>query len=117
VVKTALVELPVEEPEPEQIVAELFAKEPFTADAVKGGEHAGLEQLFRRNAAATSLGIKFIKQRGEFFQNNVHLAFDGAQRMVRRHALVEVDDRQKVRLGLRFSTHPRADVQLIQQLQ
>jgi len=37
VVETALVELPVEKPEPEQIVAELLAKQPFTADAVKGG--------------------------------------------------------------------------------
>jgi hypothetical protein len=37
--------------------------------------------------------------------------------MACRHALVEINDRQKVRLGLRFSTHPIADVQLIQSLQ
>ena len=105
VVETAFGELPVQKPKPEQIVTELFTKEPFTADAVKGGEHAGLEQLFGRNAGAAVVGIEIVKQRGELFQDDVHLAFDGAQRMIRRHALVEIDDRQKVRLGLEFSTH------------
>lgn len=67
VIEAAFVELPVEEPKPEQIVAELFAKEPLTADAVKGGQHAGFEPLFGRDAAPAFLGIEFIKQRGEFF--------------------------------------------------
>jgi hypothetical protein len=30
--------------------------------------------------------------------------------MIRRHALVEVDEYQKVRLGLRFSTHAVSDI-------
>ena len=109
VVETACGELAVQKPEPEQMVAELFAKKPFTADAVKGGEHAGLEPWFGRNAAATIRSIEFIKQWGEFFQDGIHLALDGAERMVCGHTLVEVDDRQKVRLGLRFSTHALSD--------
>ena len=110
VVETAFVELPVQKPKPEQIVAELLAKEPFAAHAVKGAQHARLEQLLRRNAVAPGVGVKFVKQRGEFFQDGVHLAFDGAQRMLRRHTLVEVDDRQKVRLSLRFSAHALSDI-------
>jgi hypothetical protein len=66
--------------------------------------------LFGRNARASILGIEFVKERGEFFEDGIHLAFDGAQRMVGRHALVEVDDRQKVRRGLRFSTHACSDL-------
>ncbi len=105
VVETAFTELPVEEPKPEQIVAELVAEEPLAADAVKGGQHAGLKQLFRRDAATTILGIEIIEERRKFAQDGVDLPLDGTERMVRRHALVEIDNRQKVRLGLRFSTH------------
>ena len=71
----------------------------------KGGQHTRLEQLLRRNAVAPDVGIKFVKQRRELLQNRVHAALDGAQRMVGGHGGVEVDDRQKVRLSLRFSTH------------
>ena len=105
VVEAAFGKLTVQEPEPEQIVAELFAEQAFTADAVEGGEHSGLEQLLRRNAGTSQFLIEVIEQRREFFENRVHSALDGAQRMIRRHALVEVDHRQKVRLSLRFSTH------------
>ena len=110
VVETAFVELPVQKPEPEQIVAELLAKQPFTADAVKGGQHAGFEQLLGRDAGAALVGVKLIKERGKLFQDGIHLAFDRAQRMVRRHTLVQVDDRQKFRLGLGFSTHALSDI-------
>ena len=43
VVEASFMELPIQKPEPKQIVAKLFAQEPFTADTVKGGEHAGFE--------------------------------------------------------------------------
>ena len=105
VVKAAFIELAVKEPKPKQIVTELFAEEPFTADAVKRGEHTGLEQLFGRNAATTFPGVKFIEKWGKLLENGVHPTLDRAQRMVGRDALVEIDDGQKVRLGLGFSTH------------
>ncbi len=110
VVETAFTEFPVEEPKPEQIVAELVAEEPLAADAVKGGQHSGLKQLFRRDAATTILGIEIIEERRKFTQNGVDMPLDGTERMVRRHALVEIDNRQKVRLGLRFSTHALSDI-------
>ena len=102
VVKAAFTELAVQEPKPKPIVTELFAEEPFTADAVKRGEHTGLEQLFGRNAATTFPGVKFVEKRGKLLENGVHPALDRAQRMVGRDALVEIDDGQKVRLGLGF---------------
>jgi hypothetical protein len=66
VVETACAELAVEEPEPEQIVAELFAEAPFAADTVQSGEPAGFEELFGRDADATVVGIEFGKG-GESF--------------------------------------------------
>ena len=105
VVEAAFGKFAVQKPEPKQIIGELLAKEPFAAHAVKGGQHTRLEQLLRRNAVAPDVGIKFVKQRRELLQNRVHAALDGAQRMVGGHGGVEVDDRQKVRLSLRFSTH------------
>jgi hypothetical protein len=105
VVKAAFAKLAVQKPEPEQMVTELFAEETLAADAIKRRQHPRLEQLFGRNAVAPALGVEFIEERREFFQDGVHAAFDGAQRMLLGHALVEVDHRQKVRLGLGFSAH------------
>ncbi len=104
-VEAAFVELAVEEPEPEQIVAELFAEEALAADGVKCREHAGLEQLLGRNAGTPEFFIEVVKQGREFLQHDIQMALDRTQRMFGRHAGVEVDDRQKVRLGLRFSAH------------
>ena len=103
-VEAALAVFAVQKPEPQEIVT-LFAEQPFTADTVQGRQHTGLEQLLRRNAAPAYGGVEFIKQRGELLQHGVHVALYGPQRMVRRHGGIEVNHRQKVRLGLRFSTH------------
>lgn len=104
VVEAALGKLPVQKPKPEQIVGELLA-----AHRVKGDEHAGLEELFGRNAGASLPSIELVKQGRELLEHDVHAALDLAQRMVGRHALVEIDDGQKLRLGLRFSTHACSD--------
>src|SRR5438309_210864 len=68
-------------------------------------DHASLEELLRRNAATTFLGIEVIEQRREFLEHRVDAALDGTKRMIRRYAGVEVDDRQEVRLSLRFAAH------------
>lgn len=105
VVKAAFAELPVQKPEPEQIVAELFAEEAFAAHGVEGGEHAGLEELLGRDAGPAQFLVELVEEGRELLEHEVHAALDGAQRMVGGHALVEVDDAQKVRLDLRFSAH------------
>jgi hypothetical protein len=105
VIEAAFGKLAVQKPEPEQIVTKLFAEEPFAAHTVEGGEDTGLEQLLRRNAGAAFAGIECVEQRRELLQNRIDAAFDGAQRMVHRHTGVEINDGQKVRLGLRFSAH------------
>jgi hypothetical protein len=105
VVEAAFAELPVQEPKPQEIVAELFAEQAFAAHAVERRQHPRLEQLLRRNRGRTVPGIKLVKQRRKLLQHGIHAALDGTQRMLGGHALVEVDDRQKVRLGLRFSAH------------
>src|SRR6266498_3913045 len=105
VVEATFAELPVEKPQPEQIVAQLFTKESFAAHTIESSEHAGLEQLLRRNTRRTILCVEIIEEGRKLFKNRVHSALDGAQRMVGWHALVQVDDRQEVRLSLRFSTH------------
>ena len=105
VVKAAFAELTVQEPEPEQIVAKLLAEEAFAAHGVEGGEHAGLEQLLGRDAGPAQFLVELVEEGRELLEHEVHTALDAAQRMVGGHALVEVDDGQEVRLGLRFSAH------------
>jgi hypothetical protein len=105
VVEAALAQFAVEEPEPEQIVAELLAEEPFAAHAVKGGEDAGLEQLLGRDAGAAVLLVKGVEEGRELFQNRIHVALDGAQRMVGGHSGVEVEDGEKLGLGLGLTAH------------
>ena len=117
VIEAAFAVFAVKEPEPEKIVAELFAEEPFAADTVKGGEHAGLEELLGRNTVAAFVGVEFVEERGELLEDGVHMALDRTQWMIGRHGGVEVDDRQKVRLGLCFSTHAIQDAHAITELQ
>ena len=105
VVETAFAELAVEEPEVEQIVAELLAEEPFTAHGVERREQPGLEQLLGRNAGAAILGIEIVEEGREFLEHRVHAALDRPQRMVSGDRRVEVDHGEKVRLNLRFSAH------------
>ncbi len=104
-VEAACAKLAVQKPEPEQIVAALLAEEPFAADAVEGGEHASLELLRGREGWRAVLGVELIEERRKLFENRVHVALDSAQRMIRRHAGVEVDDGQEVGLSLWFSAH------------
>ena len=110
VVKAAFAELAVEEPKPEEIVAELFAEAAFAADAVERGQHARLEELIGWDARAAGGGVEFGEERREFFQDGIHVRLDRAQRMVARHTLVQVDHRQKIRLGLNRSTHGSSDI-------
>ena len=65
VVEAALAELTIQEPEPEQIVAELFAEELLAAHGVERGQHAGLGPKFccaRRSRNARSLRSKKVWQ-------------------------------------------------------
>ena len=98
-VKTTLAELAVQEPKPEQVVAQLLAEEPFAAHTVEGGQDAGLEELFGRDAGAAFPGIEIVEQGRELLQHRVDAAFNGPERMVGGHEGVEMDDGQKVRLG------------------
>ena len=104
-VEAALTEFAIQKSEPEQIVAELFAEEPFAADGIERGQHARLEQLFRRNAGASQRLVEFVQERRALLQDRVHPPLDAAQRMIRRHAGIEVDHGQEVGLGLRSSAH------------
>src|ERR1700691_4757911 len=105
VVKAALGKLPVQKPEPEQIVGKLLAEQPLAAHGVERHEDAGLEQLLGRNAGPALLSIERVKQRRELLQDGIHVLLDGAQRMIDRHDGVEVDDGEEVRLSLCDSTH------------
>ena len=101
-VKAAFAELAVKEPKPEPMVAEWFGEDAFTADRVKGLEHAGLEPLFRRDAGAAQLLVEIVEQWRKLLEDGVHAPLDGPQGMLGGHTLVEVKDAQKVWLGLRF---------------
>jgi hypothetical protein len=105
VVKAAFAQLAVKKPEPEQIVAELLAKEPFAAHAIESGEYAGLEELFGRDTGTAVLLVEFVEEGREILEDRVHARLNRAQGMGGRHAAVEVDDGKEVGLSLRFSAH------------
>jgi uncharacterized repeat protein (TIGR03803 family) len=104
-----LVQFPIQKPQPEKIVGQLCAEEPLAAHRVEGHQDAALEQLLGRNRRPALLGIQLVKQGREPGEDLVHPCFDGAQRMVRGHALVQIEGGQELRLGLGFSTHGRSD--------
>lgn len=66
-IEGALAQLAVEEPEPEEIVAELLADGPFAAHAVEGGEDAVFEQLLRRDAGSAVVAGEVVEPGREFF--------------------------------------------------
>ena len=105
VVEATLTELTVQEPEPEQIVAQLLAKEPFAAHTIEGSQDARLEQLLRWDAGTPLAGIEFVEQGRELLQNCIHAALDSSQGMVSWDTVTEVYHGQEVGLGLRFSAH------------
>src|ERR1043166_2871528 len=110
VVEAAFVELAVKKPQPEQNVAELFAEQSLTAHAVEGREHTGFEQLLGRDAGWAKFLVEIVEQRREPLQDSIHMTLDDAQRMIRGHTGVEIDDGQEVRLRLRGSTHAILDI-------
>ncbi len=61
-IKTALAQFAVQEPKPEQIVAELFVGNPLTAHAVKGRE-----PLLGREAGPARVFIQFVEEERELF--------------------------------------------------
>ena len=83
----------------------MLAKKALTAEGIERGEHAGLKELLGWNAWTAQLLVEFVEERRKLLEDGVGVTLDGAQRMVGGHTVVEIEDRQKVRLGLRFSTH------------
>jgi hypothetical protein len=83
----------------------LLAEEPLAAHRIERHQNPALEQLLRRDRGPAFVGIQLVEQGRKLGQHFVHPFLDAAQRMVGRHTLIEVDDRQKFRLSLRFATH------------
>jgi hypothetical protein len=71
-IEAALAELAVQKPVPEQIVAELFAKEALAADTIESGEDAGLAKLLERNVWRAVRSVKIIEERREYFERGIH---------------------------------------------
>lgn len=89
VMEAAFAELAVHEPEPAQVVAQLFAEAPFAALAIEGGQDASLEQLFGRDAGATRFLVERVEEGRETLKDGIDLSFDGAQGVAGGHAGVE----------------------------
>jgi hypothetical protein len=104
-VEAAFAKLTVQKPQPQEIVAQLLAEQTLAPDTVERRQDPRLQQLLGRDAIPSTGGVQFIEQRRKLLQDQVNTLLDRAQRMIGRHTLVEVDHRQKVRLGLRFSAH------------
>src|ERR1043165_7671913 len=104
-IETSLIQLAIQKPQPKEVVGQLLAVEPFAAHRIECNEDAALEQLLGWNRRPSFLGIKLIEEGRESGQHLIDLLFDATQRVVGRHALVEVDRRQELRLRFSFSTH------------
>ena len=104
-IKAPLTELPIQKPQPQQIVSQLLAEEPLASDAVECAQHPRFEQLLGRDTWPSGLGIELVEQGRELFQNSIHTLLNSPQWMLSRHTPVEVNYSQEVRLSLRFSAH------------
>ena len=104
-IEAPFTELTIQEPQPEQIVAQLLTEQSLAAYAVESRQNPRFKQLLRRDARTSDLSIELVEKRREFLQYGVDPAFDGAQRMIGRHTSAKIDDGQKVGLSLKFSTH------------
>src|ERR1041385_864918 len=105
VIKAALAKVPIQKPQPKQIVGELFAEKPLAAHTIKGHQDAALEQLLRWNTWPSTLSVELVKQSREFLENGIDSLFDSPQRVVRRNPAAKINHGQKIRLSLRFSAH------------
>ena len=83
----------------------MLAEEPLTADAVKGGQHAGHEQLLGRDAGAPQFLLELVEDRGEPLEHGIDLALDRAHGMIGGDGGVKVQDGEECGLGPRFWTH------------
>lgn len=105
VIEAALAELAVQKAEPEQVVAQLLAEEPLTAHAVEGGQHMGLEPLFRREAGSAVGLVEVIEPGRTFLEDGTDLALAGAPGMVGGDWGIEVEDGEEIELSLGCAAH------------
>lgn len=95
----------VEEPTKQDVVTELLAEEPVGADRIQRDQQARLQQPLRRDGRAAGVAVHRLEGGGERLQRLVRVVFDGAQRMVRRHACFGREIAEHVSLGIQFTAH------------
>ena len=76
-VEAGLHEVHVQKPPEEEVVIQLLAEGPLTADRVEGNQEGRLEEPLRGNGGPAHLGVHLVELGGERLQGLVGHGFDG----------------------------------------
>ena len=96
----------IQEPPIQQVEVELFTEGALTADRIQTDQQRRLQQSLGWNGWATARRVHLIKDGRQLCQGTLRERLDHPQRMLRRHALIQVHKRQHRCLRLASPTHP-----------
>jgi site-specific DNA recombinase len=97
----------IQKPPKQQVVIQLLTESALAAHRIQADQQRGLEQPLRRDGRSATSGVHLIEDRRQLTQRAVGVLPDDAQRVVTRHALLQVHERQHRRLRLASSAHLR----------
>jgi len=104
-VQTRALKIHVEKPAKENVVVELFAKQPIRANRIQRDEQLPFEQAFGRNRRPTCARIQRIEIGRNGTQGPVGQFLHAPQRMVRRHARLGREVVEHRGLGIELAAH------------
>ena len=106
VVEARLVPVHIQEPAEQKIVVQLLAQQPLAAYCVKRHQERGFQQALRRDRGPADLTVRLLEQRREFLERHFRQRLNPPERMVARHPLLRIYQRQHRRLWPIVSPHP-----------
>ena len=105
VVPTALVQFPIQKPQPQEVVRQLLAEQSLRTHRVQRHQQPRLQQLLGRNRRPSVDRIEGIELRTESAQDLLGLTLDHAQRVIFGDSRFGIDQGAELRLLFRFSAH------------
>src|SRR5262245_36744158 len=105
-VEALLVRFHVQEPAEQQVVVELLAKQPLTANRVQRHQQRGLEQSLGRYRRPSHATVHLVENRRQLLEHPVGYLLDTPQRMSMRYLLLHIHPHQHRPLLPLFTAHP-----------
>ena len=108
-VEDFLIQIHVQEPAKQEVVANLFDQQPFAANGEQGHQDLALEQPLGRDGGPSQLGIHLVEQGGEIFQDAIDILLDRADGVILGNCHLRRHQADQLRLTAHFATHAAID--------